>query len=134
MNELKFQRLVPLVLNLMLGVAGIWLFAYCHPKQTDGHRTIVSFATAKPVLEALANELPSELRKPSEAKWKAWSQHEDNVVRARLEQGVLDSMVNLLLFGTSFTAQPRVVAMHDFEDAVVQFAGRPIMQHPHDVG
>jgi SAM-dependent methyltransferase len=104
----------------MLGVASIWLFAHCHTKQTDGHRPIVSFATAKPVLEAFANELPPELKEPSEAKWKAWSQHEDTVVRARLEQGVLDSMVNLLLFGTSFTAQPRVVAMHDFEDAVVQ--------------
>ena len=104
----------------MLGVAGIWLFAYCRTKQTDGHRPIVSFATAKPVLEALANELPPALKEPNEAKWKAWAQHEDNVVRARLEQGVLDSMVNLLLFGTSFTTQPRVVAMHDFEDPVVQ--------------
>jgi SAM-dependent methyltransferase len=72
------------------------------------------------VLEALANELPPELKEPTEARWKAWAQHEDTVVRTRLEQGVLDSMVNLLLFGTSFTAQPRVVTMHDFEDAVVQ--------------
>lgn len=120
MKKFKFQRLVPLVLALTLGVTGIWLFTYCRAKRTDGQRPIVSFATAKPVLEALANELPPELKEPNEAKWKAWAQHEDNVVRARLEQGVLDSMVNLLLFGTSFTTQPRVVAMHDFEDAVVQ--------------
>ena len=120
MKKLKFQRLLPLVLTLMLGVAGIWLFAYCRTKQTDGHRPIVSFATAKPVLEALANDVPPELKEPNEDKWKAWAQHEDSVVRARLAQGVLDSMVNLLLFGTSFTTQPRVVAMHDFEDAVVQ--------------
>jgi SAM-dependent methyltransferase len=120
MKKLKLQRPLALLLNLMLGVAGIWLFAYCRPKQTDGHRPIVSFAIAKPVLEALPNELPPELREPNEAKWKAWAQQEDNVVRARLEKGVLDSMVNLLLFGTSFTTQPRVVTMDAFEDAVVQ--------------
>src|ERR1700759_1506849 len=102
MKKVKLQRLLPLVLNLMLGVASIWLFADCRAKQTDGHRPIVSFATAKPVLEALANELPPELKEPTEARWKAWAQHEDTVVRTRLEQGVLDSMVNLLLFGTSF--------------------------------
>ena len=120
MKKLKFQRLVPLVLNLMLGVAGIWLFADCRAKQTDGHRPIVSFATAKPVLEAHAGELPAELKEPNEGKWKAWAQREDNVVRTRLEQGALDSMINLLLFGTSFTSQPRVITMNDFGDPVVQ--------------
>jgi SAM-dependent methyltransferase len=120
MNKLKFQRLLALVLTLMLGLAGVWFFTYCRTKQTDRHRPIVSFATAKPVLEALPNELPPELKEPNEAKWKAWAQHEDDLVRARLEQGVLDSMVNLLLFGTSFTKQSRVVTMHDFDDAVVQ--------------
>jgi SAM-dependent methyltransferase len=32
----------------------------------------------------------------------------DKAIRARLEQGDLDSMVNLLLLGTSFTKQPRI--------------------------
>ena len=120
MKKLKFQRLLPLVLALMLGVAGIWLFAYCRAKQTHERRPIVSFATAKPVLEALASELPPQLKEPNEGKWKAWAQEEDNVVRTRLEQGTLDSMINLLLFGTSFTTQPRVITMRDFEDPVVQ--------------
>jgi SAM-dependent methyltransferase len=120
MKKLKFQRLLPLVPALMLGGAGIWLFAYCRVKQTYEHRSIVSFATAKPVLEALASELPAQLKEPNEGKWKAWAQQEDSVVRARLEQGMLDSMINLLLFGTSFTTQPRVITMHDFEDPVVQ--------------
>jgi len=39
----------------------------------------------------------------------AWAQQQDKAIRARLEQGDLDSMANLLLFGTSFTRQPRVV-------------------------
>ena len=61
-----------------------------------------------------------QLKEPNEGKWKSWAQHEDNVVRTRLEQGALDSMVNLLLFGTSFTTQPRVITMNDFGDPVVQ--------------
>jgi len=120
MKKLKHQSLLLLVLALMVAVAGVWLFAHCRAKQTHEHGPIVLFATAKPVLEALASELPPQLREPNEGKWKAWAQHEDNFVRARLEQGALDSMINLLLFGTSFTTQPRVITMRDFEDPVVQ--------------
>src|SRR5437763_12796726 len=120
MKKLKYQPLLLLFLALTLAVAGVWLFAHCRAKQTHEPGPIVLFATAKPVLEALASELPPKLREPNEGKWKAWAQHEDNVVRARLEQGALDSMINLLLFGTSFTTQPRVIAMSDFEDPVVQ--------------
>src|SRR5881275_2348425 len=122
-QKMKFrsQRPLRLVLALMVGVAGVWLFTHCRDKQTDtGHRPIISFATVKPVLEALGDKLPPQLREPNEAKWKTWAQHEDDVVRARLEQGTLDSMINLLLFGTSFTTQPRVITMRDFGDPVVQ--------------
>jgi hypothetical protein len=38
----------------------------------------------------------------------AWARQQDKAIRARLEQGDLDSMANLLLFGTSFTRQPRI--------------------------
>ena len=120
MKKLKYQPLLLLFLALTLAVAGVWLFAHCRAKQTHEPGPIVLFATAKPVLEALASELPPQLREPNEGKWKAWAQHEDNFVRARLEQGALDSMINLLLFGTSFTTQPRVITMRDFEDPVVQ--------------
>ena len=120
MKKLKYQPLLLLFLALTLAVAGVWLFAHCRAKQTHEPGPIVLFATAKPVLEALASELPPQLREPNEGKWKAWAQHEDDVVRARLEQGALDSMINLLLFGTSFTTQPRVITMRDFEDPVVQ--------------
>src|SRR6266513_4385876 len=120
MKKLKYQSLLLLVLALMVAVADVWLFAHCRAKQTHEHGPIVLLATAKPVLEALASELPPQLREPNEGKWKAWAQHEDNVVRARMEQGALDYMINLLLFGTSFTIQPRVITMRDFEDPVVQ--------------
>lgn len=66
------------------------------------------YASVKPVLEDQRDRLPADLRNPDEAKWNAWSQRQDKAIRARLQQGDLDSMVNLLLFGTSFTKQPRV--------------------------
>jgi SAM-dependent methyltransferase len=121
MKLLRSQRTLRLVLALIVGAAGVWLFAHVRDKQRHAeHRPVVSFATVKSVLEALAKELPPQLKEANEAKWKAWAQHEDDIIRARLEQGALDSMINLLLFGTSFTTQPRVMTMHDSDDAVVQ--------------
>jgi SAM-dependent methyltransferase len=121
MKVLRSQRPLRFVLALTVVVASVWLFGHFRAKQRHtGHRPVVSFATVKPVLDALANELPPQLKEPKEGKWKAWAQHEDDVVRARLEQGALDSMINLLLFGTSFTTQPRVITMYDSNDALVQ--------------
>jgi len=120
MKLLRSKSPLLLVLALIIGVAGIWLFAYFRAKQTNARRPILSFATAEPVLEALAGERPPQLKEPNEGNWKAWAQEEDNVVRARLEQGALDSMINLLLFGTSFTTQPRVLTMNEPDDPVVQ--------------
>jgi SAM-dependent methyltransferase len=73
-----------------------------------GDRVFTSYASVKPVLEAERGQLPAELQNADEAKWSAWSQQQDRAIRARLEQGDLDSMVNLLLRGTSFTRQPRI--------------------------
>lgn len=65
-------------------------------------------AEVRPVLEAMADQLPPDLRPLSEAAWEAWIRRHDQQIRARLERGELDSMVHLLLFGTSFTARPRI--------------------------
>jgi SAM-dependent methyltransferase len=120
MTKLKHRPTLLLIFAFSLAVAGFALFAYCRAKQTQGHHRILSFATARPVLEALPNELPPQLKESKERNWNAWAQQQDNAVRSRLEQGALDSMINLLLFGTSFTTQPRVITMRDFEDPVVQ--------------
>jgi len=71
-------------------------------------RVFTSFASVKPVLDAQRDRLPLELKNANETKWNAWSRQQDKAIRARLQQGDLDSMVNLLLFGTSFTKQPRI--------------------------
>ena len=71
-------------------------------------RAFSSYASAKAVLDQPGDLVPAELRNSNEAKWSAWSRRQDKAIRARLQQGDLDSMVNLLLYGTSFTKQPRI--------------------------
>ena len=51
---------------------------------------------------------PPELKNADEVQWLAWARRQDSSIRARLQQGDLDSMVNLLFYGTSFTKQPRI--------------------------
>jgi SAM-dependent methyltransferase len=71
-------------------------------------RAPIPWASVKPILDAERDRLPAELGNADESRWIAWSQREDKAIRARLQQGDLDSMVNLLLFGVSFTNQPRI--------------------------
>jgi hypothetical protein len=71
-------------------------------------RVFAPYQSVKPILDAQRDRLPAELKNPDQAKWTAWTHQQDQAIRARLEQGDLDSMVNLLLFGTSFTRQPRI--------------------------
>ncbi len=72
----------------------------------------IPYAEARAILEALADVLPAELKNVSEpgrlVLWPDWVPRRDAEIRARLAQGDEDSIVNFLLFGTSFTRQPRV--------------------------
>jgi hypothetical protein len=67
-----------------------------------------SYDSIKAVLDEFARSLPAGLGNPNPARWDAWNRKNDQAIRSRLERGDLDSMVNLLLFGTSFTKQPRI--------------------------
>lgn len=75
-------------------------------------RELTPYAAARPILEAQRGRLPAALRNADEAKWRAWEEREDKTIRARLQQGDLDSLVNLLLYGTSFTHQARIQIEH----------------------
>jgi SAM-dependent methyltransferase len=71
------------------------------------------YVEAKPVLETLREELlPAEFRARApadiEAIWPAWVSRHDAEIRARLDRGDEDSIINLLLFGVTFTTRPRV--------------------------
>lgn len=71
----------------------------------------LSYDEAEPVIRASGNEAPAELTADgtnARAAWNIWVLKADRDIRARLEQGDEDSIVNLLLFGTSFTRQPRM--------------------------
>jgi len=62
---------------------------------------LIPYDDAKPILEANAKSI-------SAADWPAWAAKRNAEIRARLAQGDEDSVVNLWLYGTSFTKRPRV--------------------------
>jgi len=68
-------------------------------------RVPTPYDSVRAILQQFA---PPELKSADAPAFAAWSRDKDLAIRARLEQGDLDSMVNLLLFGTSFTSQPRM--------------------------
>jgi hypothetical protein len=73
----------------------------------------VRFSDARPILTELAGTLPPELNDLTAAQietaWPGWIERKDREVRARLDQGDEDTIVNWMLFGTSFTTRPRAV-------------------------
>jgi hypothetical protein len=75
----------------------------------------LDYSRARPVLEALRDRLPAELRSAGDgsedrraAIWQQWVARRDAEIRARLVQGDEDSLINFLLFGTSFSRHPRI--------------------------
>jgi hypothetical protein len=75
------------------------------------HSTAISFAEARPIIAAHRDTLPAALQGKSEREleiaWPAWLSQHNADIRARLERGDEDSLVNFWLYGTSFTTLPR---------------------------
>ncbi|MFN8093503.1 MAG: class I SAM-dependent methyltransferase [Vicinamibacteria bacterium] len=74
----------------------------------------ITYQEARPVAAALRERLPKGLSGRTDAElarlWPSWIAGRDRLVRGRLVLGEADSLVNLLFFGTSFTAAPRLTA------------------------
>ena len=74
---------------------------------------LVRLQEARSLLTELAGKLPSDLNALTSAQiekaWPDWIARHDREIRARLAQGDEDTIVNWLLFGTSFTSKPRAV-------------------------
>ena len=74
----------------------------------------IDWAEATPLVERLEQALPESLRAipPSErpARWPGWLANRRKELAARVAQGDGDAVVNLLLFGTSFTNEPRITS------------------------
>ena len=74
-------------------------------------REFTPFQDARPVIENLREILPAELKAASAESasiWPAWIKKRDAEIRARLERGEEDTLVNLLLFGISYTKRSRL--------------------------
>src|SRR5512143_1152543 len=69
---------------------------------------------ARPLVATLRESLPTGLAGLDAprlaAAWPQWVRARDRAVRARLGRGEQDTVANLLYFGTSFTAAPRLPA------------------------
>jgi hypothetical protein len=70
----------------------------------------MTLAEARPVVAALGESAPAELRRlspDSERWWADWVAQRDAGIRSRIARGDEDSVVNLMLYGTTFTRRPR---------------------------
>lgn len=92
------------LLVVLLGLGGL--------ASAESATVNIPLADGRPILEIVQPQLwPAELRgKPPTALvslWPEWVAREDAAIRTRVQAGDEDSIINFLLFGTSFTKQPR---------------------------
>jgi SAM-dependent methyltransferase len=82
---------------------------------------------------------PAELRSKTapqiEALWPGWIAREDAAIRARVNAGDEDSIVNLLLYGTTFTSAPRIserelagIVVRQRETGATTFVPSPVLE------
>jgi hypothetical protein len=94
------------------------------PAPSAAGTTNIPYTEAKPIFETLrADLLPPEFgaKTPAEieSEWPGWVSRQDSAIRARLQRGDEDSIVNFLLYGVTFTTQPRTKA-----DDILSLASR----------
>jgi hypothetical protein len=92
---------------------------------------LIPYTDAKPVFDTLRPDLiPPDLRDETpaqrEAMWDGWVSRRDADIRARILAGDEDSIVNFLLYGTSFTTRPRATDL-DIEALVAHPADIPAL-------
>jgi hypothetical protein len=77
-------------------------------------KTNIPYVDARPILEALRENLPADLTSKTpaelEAGWPGWVSRRNAEIRARLGRGDEDSIVYLWQYGSSFTTRPPLTA------------------------
>jgi SAM-dependent methyltransferase len=71
----------------------------------------ISFDEVRPLLQLILKYTPLDLEGDEQeqaAAWLDWVQSRDAIIRARLLRGDEDTMINFLLWGVTFTRQPRI--------------------------
>lgn len=106
-STVSTHRHRPVLTASLFVVVALTPFAQLHPTAI-----YVPYSDAEPILKQLDEILPADLKGKSpeqqSALWPNWVGRRDKEIRARLIQGDEDSIVNLLLFGTSYTRQLRL--------------------------
>jgi hypothetical protein len=100
---------MPSKISKPLGVFLFCLLALCAAlAQTP---QFVSFASAQPVLSAMRDALPPELKTPGPVTadaWNKWVRDRDKEIRGRIEGGEAETLTNLLRLGVTYTKEPRI--------------------------
>jgi hypothetical protein len=138
MKRWNFRSLIPgprsLLIALLFAGAGI-AFA-----QAPAGKGSIPFSDARPIFQALQPQLwPADLRTKTIAEleplWPGWIAREDAAIRARVQAGDDDSIINLLLYGTTFTRQPRIseqelagVVLRQRETGATTFVPSPVLK------
>jgi hypothetical protein len=117
--------------SLRLGRAFLCLAVAAAASAQSTGRANIPYSDVAPILETLrADLIPAELRALApaqrEAAWPEWVTRRDADIRARLAAGDEDSVITFLLFGVSFTAQPR----YSFARAAAQRAAETVAADP----
>ena len=110
---MRSPALLALVLVAVAGLAGApQRTSLAAPERSRATR-FIAYAEARPIVERLAPELAATYAARPDAEresaWREWASRRDAEIRARLARGDEDSLINLLLFGTSFTTLPRAL-------------------------
>ena len=109
-------------LCLTLVVCSVWLYA-----PALAQNAFTDYDDIRHVLAYLTDILPTEFKSPdlsaSREVWPQWVKAHDRDIRARLQRGDEDTIVNWLLFGTSFTQQPMAL----FEISVTSDSWRGVI-------
>jgi SAM-dependent methyltransferase len=108
-NADRHRRSARIVLMCLTAVAGWGVQRDSTASSWPASRRM-TLAEARPVITALGESAPPELRRllaDSEPAWGEWVAQRDAGIRGRIARGDEDSVVNLMLYGTTFTRRPR---------------------------
>jgi len=108
-----FQTLKDILMNYFAKIAGMALLVVVASEIAAQTANVairrLPLAEARPVIEAYSDVLPKDLSLEAASGANAWARYvgrKETELQGRLEQGDLDTLANLLLFGTSFTKEP----------------------------
>ncbi len=77
--------------------------------RVGGQSRFADYNSVEHVLTYLTDALPSELKTSPRSAWPGWVIAHDREIRERLIRGDEDTVANWLLFGSSFTHEPRLL-------------------------